>query len=131
MSEDGSPLGMQEFTFSFSESEEALKDIELRRNAVEARIKRLSDKVTIKGVPLVDKILELTTDQEELEILGKILTRISQIIPEYVELEKKYEIAKATVEHPEWIASMFADFSGSCPDTAENFLGTFDQKDNL
>lgn len=111
MPEEPEDAKMQRFLFDADLGDAAGEDIQLRISALEERLNRIVKRATVKDVPVLQSILNLSTDPDELEVLGKALVRVAEILPELEELQKRQSVIDTVKEHPEWLAATFADFS--------------------
>lgn len=109
---DSKPL--QKFTFNAAAIEHSASDIELQYEAWETKISRLIDKyqITCNGhqFPIIEKILELTHDEEELVGVGRALERVAHHIQELDELKKKRDVIQYAQTNSDWMAWAFGDF---------------------
>lgn len=106
---DHGPL--DSFVFSLKAGKSAERDLNLRIQALEERIDRITKRVEINGIPLLHHILGLTHDQDDLELLGKAILRVAELMPELDELKKRKAIVDLTMSDPNWVAATFADFT--------------------
>lgn len=102
---------LRRFLFDLNLGDTAGQDLQLRVDALEERLNRIVQRATLKDIPVLQSILNLSTDTDELEVLGKALLRVSELLPELEELRKRQNVIDTVQEHPEWLAATFADFS--------------------
>lgn len=105
------------FVFDFELVKEAEKDLNLRIEAAEEAINKITDICTIKTEasptpwPIIKSILQFSTDEEELIQLGKGLIKVAPIIKELEDLRKKNNFVKLASDQQSWIMSHFGDFT--------------------
>lgn len=102
---------VQKFLFDAGLGEAAQRDMELRVSALEERMNHIIQRATVKDVPVIQSILNLSTDPDEIELLGKCLVRVAEILPELQELKKRHDVVATVREQPGWLAATFADFT--------------------
>lgn len=119
MAEEEGPLGLDSFTFSFEQGKSAQQDLELRMNAIQTRIDKISNRVVVKDVRVVDQfmsqLLTLDPSSEEVILIGKAIARIGELLPELKSLRRRHSVVTASLEDPSWLVAAFGDFTGNFP----------------
>jgi hypothetical protein len=105
------------FKFSSDIGGKTVPQLEMQVEALQNRIDTLSTKTAINGphgpIGVLNSIIDLCGD-DEYEVLiplGRALERVASILPELDEARSKLEAARYLMKNPEWVASVFGDFS--------------------
>lgn len=102
---------IESFTFSLEAGRSASHDLDLQIQALKNRIGRISSKVEINGMAVLQALLGMTHDQHTLTVLGKALMTVAPLISQLDELEHRKAVVEFAVNEPQWLAATFADFS--------------------
>lgn len=106
------------FLFSLAAADDAERDLELRVNALRARIDKITDNVRFEHtpygnhLPIIEHILRLTPSEEELAALGKALQRMAPIQAEHAKYTKQLEMIRMIKSDPRQVQAFFGDFGG-------------------
>lgn len=110
MADDNTPP-LDKFVFSAEQATITEKDLELRISALQTRIQRLSGKVEIKGMPIIELIMGVTKDKKELELIGNVLVRIAEPVAELTKLQQRKAVVDLAKDDPTWMLAAFGDFT--------------------
>ncbi len=121
------PDGLQPLTtfrFDAGAAKFATDDMELQIDALETRIERVVDKCKIgdQGFPVIGAILNLTHNQEELELLARGLLKVAKLVGPLDDLKKRQQVLELARENPTWFAWAFGDFNQSVDEAIEQIL---------
>lgn len=107
------PLKIDSFTWSFQAGEASKQELKMQSEAYEERIDRIihHERARIKGVYILEHILNFTSDPSDLKIIARACEKLADIVPDYEEAKRRYELVCESIENPTWIASVFGDFS--------------------
>jgi hypothetical protein len=128
-SNENDPSVPVRFLFSPEKASDSEKDLTLRYEALDHRISTIDQKCAITSpdghgqMTIISQILSMTTDQEELSRLSLGIGRAAELAQEREDLKNKLDIIKAVKTKPDWMASVFGDFS--------NDLDKFLQSDGM
>ena len=111
------------FNFSFARAQETKRDIELQLDAYETRLDKIIRKVQLNEAPIVQMILTVSHDPDELERLGRALTRVAEIIKPIDELRAQKTMIELAEQNKNSFMGMFGDFSTE----VDGFLTTIDK----
>lgn len=98
------------FRFTARNIPAAEKELELRINALDARIEKIVHKVSVGGGPILHPILNASRSRTELELLGKALLRVAPLVEELDDLRKRLGVLELAKSDPKWLAWAFGDF---------------------
>lgn len=101
----------ENFTFSFERATKTHAELHEQVNILSDRLDKITSNVTVKGIPIIASILNLTDDPEDLERIAAALQRCAVILPHYNHLSKKHDLAKMALSEPGWTVSAFADLN--------------------
>lgn len=102
------------FTFSLSVGREQRQDIDLRVEAIEARISRLESRVTIDGFPVLGSLLKFFGERpDDLEVLGKALIKVAPLMRDLNSYRRKRDAFLLAEEDPDFFRWGFGDWSTS------------------
>lgn len=100
------------FRVSKNTAVESLKELQLKHDALNARIQKIVDKVSVgDGFNVISAILNITHNKDELDLLGRSLTRVALLVSEFDELKKQMEFLNLFVDTPQVAAMLLGDFS--------------------
>lgn len=105
------PEGNENFLFSITQGQQARQDLASRITKLQQRVDYINDNMKIKGHPIVELLLQLSRDPDELSKLGECLKRVAVILPELDELKKRKAVLDIAAENPQWLASVFGDYT--------------------
>lgn len=111
MTSSNSNPDLSSFTFRPQAQKDAVKQIALEVEAIEARIVRLVEQATLGDNVVAEVLVKMAKDPKELNVLGKALTRISELLPRLYELKEKKKIIELVENNPTWLAAVFGDFT--------------------
>lgn len=100
------------FRFSLDTAVPTRNDIDLRVSAIEDRIQRLTNKVVFNHVPILMHILSVSSDPKDLIVIARALDKLAELVPQLKDLQDKQKVVQTAFDNPQWMASVFGDFSG-------------------
>ena len=112
MSKTNDEFDEHSFVFSAKVAKESEEELREKKEALGQRVERLIHRATVNNIPLLHHILQLTDDPADLQMLGKALIRLSELLPELHTLEKRHTLVEESLNNPQWLAATFADLSG-------------------
>ncbi len=114
------------FIFSFDFASEAEKDVDLRISAIEDAIQgviRACEINTKNGPwPIIESILQVTSNKDELERLGKGLSKIAPLVTQIEDLRRKKSIISIAREDSNWLMSTFGDYTDEIDSLTDSIL---------
>jgi len=102
---------LSSFTFSLEAGKSASHDLDLQIEALKNRIGRISGKVEINGMAVLQALLGMTHDQHKLTVLGKALITVAPLVKQLDDLENRKSVVEFAVNEPQWLAATFADLT--------------------
>lgn len=112
MNEASSEFDESSFVFSTEVARESEQELRAKKEALAARVDNLMQRATVKNVPILHHIAQLTDDPADLKMLGKALIRLAELLPELQTLDKRHTLVEESLKNPQWVAATFADLSG-------------------
>lgn len=107
---DVQSMPLESFKVSKRAATEQKINVQMQLDALDARIQAIVDKVMVRDIPVLNSLLGLTHDKEELELLGRALPRVADLVQKRDELAKQSEFLDLLIEKPETVAMLAGDF---------------------
>jgi len=127
--EPGKTAIPRSWRFSSTAGTESIKNLDLQIDAIKNRIDVLDSRAVLvdetRGeMRILKQIVAISSDAEQLEVLGKALVRVSEFITDLKELEDKKRVADILSKNPSWLVSAFVDVD----EDLEHFVASFEEK---
>lgn len=97
-------------------------EIESQISTLEERISKISNTVTLDGLPIINFILQHSHDKKDLKKLAKAIDRIADLIELADQLEVKQKIIQTAESDPSWFALAFGDFQDEIDEDIKNIF---------
>jgi hypothetical protein len=107
---DTKPEPLDAFKVSKRAASEQKVNVQMQLDALDSRIQTIVDKVIIKDVPILHPILGMTHEREELELLGRALPRVAELVQQRDKLAKQSAFLDLLIDEPEVVAMLAGDF---------------------
>lgn len=105
------------FKFQISSVSQVQEDNRMAVEALEIRLKKLTEKLgTIKDIPILTYILQISHDRTELKNLAKGLDRVAEFIGDLDQAKDKQSVLDLVEKDPLWFYWAFGGFKSEIDD---------------